>query len=184
MNCRTFRKRYMAFIDGLLTERQSTDMYEHLDECVRCARRNLAMRRGLLVARNLPQIEPSPDFMGRLQVKLQNSEDRIPPRISASGARIAIGLGAAVAVAVGAMVALHSSRTEAPGLEPTNTKVAETPAGGRLTRGAGGEQPAVGLEFSGTTATMFPVLVPGTIASQAADPHLVEVALRAPSVSP
>ncbi len=45
-------------------------MYEHLDDCERCARFDAAVRRGLLVARNLPSIKPSPEFRCRLQQQL------------------------------------------------------------------------------------------------------------------
>jgi hypothetical protein len=46
------------------------EMHEHLRACPRCSRHDTAVRRGLLIVRNLPQIEPSPDFMARLNARL------------------------------------------------------------------------------------------------------------------
>jgi hypothetical protein len=41
-------------------------MRRHVQCCYRCARHDIAVRRGLMLVRSLPQIEPSADFMTRL----------------------------------------------------------------------------------------------------------------------
>ena len=74
MDCRTFRKRHVAFVDGVMNARAEAVMFEHVEVCAHCARLDVAVRRGLLVARNLPQIRPSQDFMVRLDAKLKSGE--------------------------------------------------------------------------------------------------------------
>lgn len=70
MECREFRDLHLAFVDNALPEADLTDMQRHLFACERCARHDTAIRRGLLVLRNLPTIEPSPDFATRLNARL------------------------------------------------------------------------------------------------------------------
>ena len=45
-------------------------MREHMAACARCARHDASVRRSLLLARNLPDIQPSPDFLLRLQARI------------------------------------------------------------------------------------------------------------------
>lgn len=67
-------------------------MREHLHRCAKCARHDTSVRRSLLLVRNTPDIEPSPDFQARLNARLragaQPFEIRRP--IMTSGAFVAI----------------------------------------------------------------------------------------------
>ena len=71
MDCRGFRERHVGFVDDTLPAVEMAEMHEHLRACLRCSRHDTAVRRGLLIVRNLPQIEPSPDFMARLNSRLE-----------------------------------------------------------------------------------------------------------------
>lgn len=186
MNCRTFRKFHMDFADGLLNERRSAEMYEHLDSCVRCARHDVATRRGLLVVRNLPRIEPSPDFMARLQTKLCGSEQPGPSHAPGSRARIAIELGAAVAVAVAVtFIMLHPGWTRSPAsIVPQAAAVAEARPSQDTPGGIGRERTPTGPSFNTTVASMMPVLMSDMATGGSAGPRLVDAASRIPSLSP
>ena len=70
MNCRRFRNDHAAYLDGLLPAHALVAMQRHLAECAECARRDTAVRRSLLVMRNLPSIQPSADFSARLYARL------------------------------------------------------------------------------------------------------------------
>ena len=70
MNCRRFRNDHASFLDGLLKEQELVAMQCHLAECDECARHDTAVRRSLLVMRNLPPIQPSADFSARLYARL------------------------------------------------------------------------------------------------------------------
>ena len=70
MDCREFRNKHVMFVDDLLPAVDMTAMQQHLDKCLRCSRQHTSIRRSLLVVRNLPPIEPSPDFMARLNQRL------------------------------------------------------------------------------------------------------------------
>ena len=70
MNCREFRKLHDAYVDAMLSGLDANRMAWHRDECATCARIDTRVRRALLVARNLPTIEPSVAFGPRLQVRL------------------------------------------------------------------------------------------------------------------
>src|SRR5215218_10317155 len=72
MDCRAFRKHHLAFVDNTMSDAELVAMHHHLAECEGCSRHDTAVRRGLLVFRNLPAIQPSADFKQRLHSKLQH----------------------------------------------------------------------------------------------------------------
>ena len=103
MDCRAFRERHIGFVDDTLPAIEMEAMHQHLAACVRCSRHDTAIRRGLLIVRNLPTVELSPDFMERLNARLNALDaagvrERPSPtyRASASGfAVLAAGLALA-----------------------------------------------------------------------------------------
>jgi hypothetical protein len=70
MDCREFRNKHVAFVDDLLPGWEMEAMERHLMVCCRCSRQDTAVRRSLLIVRNLPPIEPSRDFIQRLNARL------------------------------------------------------------------------------------------------------------------
>jgi anti-sigma factor RsiW len=71
MDCREFGKKHLAFVDDTLSAVDTATMRHHLHVCSRCARQDTRIRRGLLLARNLPVVQPSADFMERLNARLR-----------------------------------------------------------------------------------------------------------------
>ncbi len=57
--------------------------------CARCAHLDASVRRSLLLARNLPDIQPSPDFMQRLEARLRAGAQPIELRRRHSATTIA-----------------------------------------------------------------------------------------------
>ncbi len=99
MDCREFRKKHVDFVDDTLCAVEMADMRRHRDRCPSCARLDVSVRRSLLLVRNLPCIEASPDFMERLNERL-----RILPAEAAAPRGNAIGFGTFAAVAAGLLV--------------------------------------------------------------------------------
>lgn len=66
-----FRDKHVAFVDDVLSGDEMVEMRRHLVACGPCARRDTGVRRSLILARNLPQIAPSADFMERLNCRLR-----------------------------------------------------------------------------------------------------------------
>lgn len=60
-------------------------MQRHLLECDACARHDTAVRRGLLIFRNLPPIEPSPHFAARLEARIARAREEARLRALAYG---------------------------------------------------------------------------------------------------
>jgi hypothetical protein len=121
MDCRTFRNNHVAFVDDLLPAFQMEAMGRHLEACSACSRLDTRIRRGLMLIRNLPPIETSPDFMERLNARLA----QLPPesRRDVAGARFhmpAIGTMAAFAAGVAAIayMAMETNRYFVPPGEP------------------------------------------------------------------
>jgi Putative zinc-finger len=171
MTCRRFRKSHVAFIDGALDEPHATEMYGHLDACDSCARLDAVVRRGLLVARNLPVIRPSRDFRSEFEARL-----RTRVAISRSpryGPRLAVALGvAAVLLAAGGVWAarvVEHTPSQVQALMPTQPVAGmEAKAERRIT------QPVVAAKFTPNTLT-WPV-APGS--SQVVAPSLTQVVLQ------
>lgn len=77
MDCRTFRKQHVAFVDDTLPGIVQVRMERHLLECLACAKLDADVRRGLLLFRNnLPTIEPSADFSRRLEARIEQERRR------------------------------------------------------------------------------------------------------------
>jgi hypothetical protein len=70
MNCREFRRKHDAYVDDTLSGVDIEAMGRHLRLCVQCAALDTRIRRSLLLAHNLPSIEPSAAFVERLQMRL------------------------------------------------------------------------------------------------------------------
>jgi hypothetical protein len=120
MDCREFRNKHVAFVDDLLPAVEMDALRQHLRTCVRCSRQDTSVRRSLLIVRNLPPIEPSPEFMARLNHRLEElgpsaRVDRVSPRpyLPSVGAVTALAAGV-VAVAYMAIETTHYFATPDP----------------------------------------------------------------------
>jgi len=85
MDCRTFRANHLAFLDDTLVEEGLVAMQRHLAECAHCSTHDQAVRRGLVLLRNMPAIEPSADFGTRLAARLR--AERVAKERAAIAAR-------------------------------------------------------------------------------------------------
>jgi hypothetical protein len=70
MNCREFRRKHDAYVDDTLSGADIEAMGRHLRLCAQCAALDTRIRRSLLLAHNLPSIQPSVAFTERLQMRL------------------------------------------------------------------------------------------------------------------
>ena len=110
MDCREFKEKHVGYVDDVLSAVETEAMRRHLRACARCARHDTCVRRGLMLARNLPRIEPSADFMERLQARLREidrfdgggSRSRFPGLFPGSFALLAASV-VGVAVLAGTM---------------------------------------------------------------------------------
>ena len=73
MDCRQFCEQHVAFVDDTLAGIELVRMQRHIAECETCAKHDAKIRRALLLFRNLPSIEPSPDFTQKLEARLRES---------------------------------------------------------------------------------------------------------------
>jgi hypothetical protein len=71
MDCREFCDKHVGFVDDTLAGIELVRMQTHIAECGSCAKQDAKVRRALLLFRNLPTIEPSPDFSERLEARLR-----------------------------------------------------------------------------------------------------------------
>lgn len=71
MNCREFRSKHAAYVDDTLNSVDIDAMALHRRLCERCSQLDTRVRRALLVARNLPTIQPSAAFSQRLHARLE-----------------------------------------------------------------------------------------------------------------
>lgn len=185
MNCRRFRKLHNAFIDGRVSDREAQEIYAHLEVCARCARLNAVIRRGLLVARNLPPVHVSSGFMSRLQARLRGRDDTVDTADDMTTGRRALRVGAAILV-IGAGIA------GAHGIERAHRVEDTTPAGhtGEVSVPSVASQraaPATGAEktpqFGIDLASGIPIWSGVFVAEQAAD-HLASTELERTDLSP
>lgn len=157
MDCRTFRQHHCAFVDDLLPGADIALMERHRAACGRCAEYDARVRRSLLVIRNLPVVQCSPDFAERLQRRLRETQPDRNPTLVAARPRPSFGTFAAVAATV--VVAAGGALAFAALAEPTTLRlapvVASAPAPAMPDRLAG---PALAASAS-AAAPMWPALL-------------------------
>jgi hypothetical protein len=117
MDCRQFREKHVAFVDDVLPAIEMRAMHQHRIVCPRCSRHDTSIRRSLILVRNLPPIEPSPDFVARLNARLEqlgpaSRVDVVAPRPQLPTAATFAALAAGVVVV--AYMALETSHYFAP----------------------------------------------------------------------
>ena len=116
MNCREFRRKHDAYIDDTLSGVELEGMARHRQLCDSCARADTRVRRALLLAHNLPSIEPSARFGERLQRRLAQ-ERALIATARASGGAITdsrwrpLSVGAYAAMAAGILAAAGLAAT-------------------------------------------------------------------------
>jgi anti-sigma factor RsiW len=129
MDCRAFRNQHVAFVDDFLPGEAVVAMQRHLLECERCAAHDAKIRRSLLVFRNLPAVEPSPDFFSRLNARIESERAAPSPMFAARGPGIGTFMGAvASVVTVGYLAAASLNWTEPRGDVVLAPVVATEPA--------------------------------------------------------
>jgi hypothetical protein len=133
MNCREFRRKHDAYVDDTLSGVDIEAMGRHLRLCARCAAHDTRIRRSLLLAHNLPAIQPSPAFAERLQLRLAHERalkaSRNDPGAMlgvmtrhgspfSSGTFVALAAGIAMAASLAATMVLSTDRDRPIRLAP------------------------------------------------------------------
>jgi anti-sigma factor RsiW len=112
MTCRQFRSQHTAYVDDLMSSEASRAMRTHLMACPKCASADVAVRRGLMVARSLQPIELSPDFRSRLDERLRRERLELATTGRASETTGgALGNWARAAAAAGLLLMLGAAYT-------------------------------------------------------------------------
>ncbi|MEP6491654.1 MAG: zf-HC2 domain-containing protein [bacterium] len=138
MDCREFRNNHVAFVDDLLPAVTMDAMHQHVTRCSRCSRQDTSIRRSLFLVRNLKPIEPSADFMARLNARLESlgPESRVDvvsprPYVSSAGTFAAFAAGVAAVAYMSIETSRYFAQPNAPltpavasALEPTAASMA------------------------------------------------------------
>jgi anti-sigma factor RsiW len=115
MDCRAFRNKHVAFVDDFLPGEDVVVMQRHLLECERCAAHDAKIRRSLLLFRNLPVVEASPDFYSRLSARIASEHTSPRPRMfAARGPGIGTFVGVAASLVTMGYVAATSLNWTVP----------------------------------------------------------------------
>jgi hypothetical protein len=94
MDCDQFLEGYSSYLDERIAPGERRRFVEHMDDCSSCARYDRVMRRGLEVVRDLPEAEPSPDFLPRLRHRLYHIKDGIPLDSARGGSAALVAVAA------------------------------------------------------------------------------------------
>jgi hypothetical protein len=124
MNCSTFRENHAAYLDDALAGAERAAMHRHRADCTECAAHDTSVRRALLLFRNMPTIEPSPDFSARLQARLRAAgygHAKGPPSSRSGGISGVVSATAAI-VAAGYLAVVFFG-----GVVPANAELALAP---------------------------------------------------------
>lgn len=128
MSCEEFIGLATEAVDGGVGPLDSARMAAHMSACSSCARYHRVLNRGLTLVRELPEIEPSPDFIVQLHRRLRAADDEMlqRQRSASSGVLVAFALAGLVAFAAWGPLLLPSG---SPGTataaltSPDNTSV-------------------------------------------------------------
>lgn len=70
--CSELLARHGDYLDGMLAAHEAARLQWHMSVCCSCARYDRIVRRGIDLAREVPDITPTPDFEQRLQHRLHH----------------------------------------------------------------------------------------------------------------
>lgn len=111
MDCTEFLDRYSEYDDSLVAADDAERFRAHMTACEGCARYDRVLRKGRMLARQVPGPEPSRDFAPQLHMRLWSERtDAARPT-----SRIPVAVAAVPAVAI--VVALAALLAPAPGPE-------------------------------------------------------------------
>ena len=116
LDCSDFLKEYSGFRDGSLDGVRMAAMRAHVAHCRPCARYDRVVEGGVDVLRALPAIEPSDDFMPRLQHRIYHIDDAAALRERRASGASAVILGG-IAFAIGATAWAPLVRSSPPVVE-------------------------------------------------------------------
>jgi hypothetical protein len=109
VNCSDFLQDYSSYRDGLLSSERGNEMRSHRAVCESCARYDRVIGGGVELVRSLDTVEPSDDFMDRLQHRIYHVEDEM--RVSRYSSGTSVALTIAIAAAIGVTAWTPSLRT-------------------------------------------------------------------------
>ena len=138
MDCREFQEKHFAFVDDTLPGIELVGMQLHLTDCEECSRRDSAVRRSLMLFRNLPPIEPSADFASRLQHKLELAKAADAAEVNAGFSRKLSAAMAVTSVIMLGYIGLSLRQVDFPQdliLPPVVASIPESPASPMLSPG-------------------------------------------------
>lgn len=100
MSCSEFLHRYSEYDDSLLTPGEEVRFRAHVEACDSCARYDRVLRKGRMLARQMPPPAPSAEFLPRLQHRLVvNPAPRpVSPSPVAAGGFLTLALAAVAAL--------------------------------------------------------------------------------------
>jgi anti-sigma factor RsiW len=119
VSCGDFLRHFSDYRDGYLDPADHAAMREHAETCASCSRYERALELGVGELKALPRIEPSYDFIQRLQHRLYHIDEE---RAARRGDRSAVSSGFVLA-----LVLLISAAAWVP-LAKQRTAVVEMPA--------------------------------------------------------
>lgn len=85
-SCPEFLDAHSDYLDGLVPDQEIRWLDAHAASCSSCRSYDSIVRRGLLLARNLPEIEPSSHFHDKLQARIMGLDTELARPMVASGA--------------------------------------------------------------------------------------------------
>ena len=98
LSCHEFLEGHSDYLDGALPDGIAWRFDEHVSECASCHRFDRVLRRGLLLARNLPEIQPTANFHDKLQTRLMGLEDEPVQRPVIAGTGTAVVIAAVLGI--------------------------------------------------------------------------------------
>jgi Putative zinc-finger len=116
MDCRDFRDKHALFVDQQCSALEEAELRQHMHSCPKCSRHDTVVRRGLMLVKSLPTIEPSPEFRARLESRLRSvgRVDMVPPTRRMMGAPQVAFFALAAGVAFVAYLATDMVRQSGP----------------------------------------------------------------------
>jgi hypothetical protein len=115
MDCKEFREKHAQYVDLMCSAFEENEMRDHARRCPKCSRHDTVVRRGLMLVRSLPVIEPSRDFQRRLDARLRaTTRDVVTTRTRMQPSFGAFAAVAAAVVLITYLATGLSTRTSEP----------------------------------------------------------------------